>query len=302
MDSNIDNHQWDLLADQFTNHLRVERGLADNTIEAYSRDLTRFLQFLVKTKLSPFDIAQENITDYIATLQGNLSVRSIARNLSALKMFFRFLVSDGKIKGNPARRLGVPKLPQRLPEVLTVHEVEILLSQPTVSTHQGQRDKTMLELLYATGLRVSELVGLRVSNINLEAGYVRTVGKGSKERMIPMGEKALESLRFYLSDGRIGLLKKRSSPYLFLNSRGRPLTRQGFWKIIKRYRTMAGIKKEITPHILRHSFATHLLEGGADLRSVQIMLGHADISTTQIYTHITRERLKQIHEKYHPRP
>jgi integrase/recombinase XerD len=302
MDSNIDNHQWDLLADQFTNHLRVERGLADNTIEAYSRDLTRFLQFLGKTKLSPFDIAQENITDYIATLQGNLSVRSIARNLSALKMFFRFLVSDGKIKGNPARRLGVPKFLQRLPEVLTVHEVEILLSQPVVSTHQGQRDKTMLELLYATGLRVSELVGLRVPNINLEAGYVRTVGKGSKERMIPMGEKALESLRFYLSDGRIGLLKKRSSPYLFINSRGRPLTRQGFWKIIKRYRTMAGIKKEITPHILRHSFATHLLEGGADLRSVQIMLGHADISTTQIYTHITRERLKQIHEKYHPRP
>jgi len=302
MDSNIDNHQWDLLADQFTNHLRVERGLADNTIEAYSRDLTRFLQFLGKTKLSPFDIAQENITDYIATLQGNLSVRSIARNLSALKMFFRFLVSDGKIKGNPARRLGVPKFLQRLPEVLTVHEVEILLSQPVVSTHQGQRDKTMLELLYATGLRVSELVGLRVPNINLEAGYVRTVGKGSKERMIPMGEKALESLRSYLSDGRIGLLKKRSSPYLFINSRGRPLTRQGFWKIIKRYRTMAGIKKEITPHILRHSFATHLLEGGADLRSVQIMLGHADISTTQIYTHITRERLKQIHEKYHPRP
>jgi len=302
MDSKIDNHQWNLLADQFTNHLRVERGLADNTIEAYSRDLTRFLQFLGITNLSPFDIAQENIMDYIAILHGNLSVRSIARNLSALKMFFRFLVSDGKIKGNPARRLEVPKLPQRLPEILTVHEVEILLSQPTVSTHQGQRDKAMLELLYATGLRVSELVGLRVSNINLEAGYVRTVGKGSKERMIPMGEKALESLRSYLSDGRIGLLKKRSSPYLFINSRGKPLTRQGFWKIIKRYRTMAGIKKEITPHILRHSFATHLLEGGADLRSVQIMLGHADISTTQIYTHITRERLRQIHEKYHPRP
>lgn len=302
MDSKIDNHQWDLLADQFTNHLRVERGLADNTIEAYSRDLTRFLQYLGKTKLSPFDVAQENIMDYIATLKGNQSIRSTARNLSALKMFFRFLVSDGKIKGNPARRLGVPKLPQRLPEVLTVREVEILLSQPDVSTHQGQRDKTMLELLYATGLRVSELVGLRVSNINLEAGYVRTVGKGSKERMIPMGEKALESLRFYLSDGRIGLLKKRSSPYLFINSRGRPLTRQGFWKLVKRYRTMAGIKKEITPHILRHSFATHLLEGGADLRSVQVMLGHADISTTQIYTHITRERLKLIHEKYHPRP
>ena len=295
-----DNHP-DLLLDQFINHLRVEKGLADNTIESYSRDLIRFLHFLKSRNVSPLHVAQDHIMDYMSTLEGALSVRSAARNLSAIKIFFRFLVSDGKIEGNPSRLLESPKLPQRLPGVLTQNEVELLLSQPDVSNPRGQRDKAMLELLYATGLRVSELVGLEVSNINLEAGYVRTVGKGSKERMVPMGEKALNALRDYLSDGRVGLLRQRRSPKLFLNSRGQSLTRQGFWKIIKQYGVLAGINKKITPHLLRHSFASHLLEGGADLRAVQVMLGHADISTTQIYTHVTRERLKEIHEKYHPR-
>ena len=295
-----DNHP-DLLLDQFINHLRVEKGLADNTIESYSRDLIRFLHFLKSRNVSPLHVAQDHIMDYMSTLEGALSVRSAARNLSAIKIFFRFLVSDGKIEGNPSRLLESPKLPQRLPGVLTQNEVEMLLSQPDVSNPRGQRDKAMLELLYATGLRVSELVGLEVSNINLEAGYVRTVGKGSKERMVPMGEKALNALRDYLSDGRVGLLRQRRSPKLFLNSRGQSLTRQGFWKIIKQYGVLAGINKKITPHLLRHSFASHLLEGGADLRAVQVMLGHADISTTQIYTHVTRERLKEIHEKYHPR-
>ncbi|UCF57032.1 MAG: site-specific tyrosine recombinase XerD [Deltaproteobacteria bacterium] len=294
--------QTNLLVDQFINHLRVEKGLADNTIQSYSRDLVRFFQFLEGRKLSPLHASQDDIMDYMGTLQGHLSVRSCARNLSALKMFFRFLVSDGKMKSSPARLLGAPKLPQRLPGVLSRHEVDLLLSQPDVSNHRGQRDKAMLELLYATGLRVSELVGLNISNINLEAGYVRMVGKGSKERMVPMGSRALEVLRAYLSEGRVRLLKNKSSSSLFLNSRAEPITRQGFWKIIKKYGRKAGIKKEITPHKLRHSFASHLLEGGADLRSVQVMLGHADISTTQIYTHITKKRLKQIHEKYHPRP
>ena len=294
--------QSDLLADQFINHLRVERGLSENTIQSYSRDLMRFFQFLEKRKLSPLLVTQDDIFEYVGTLSAVLSVRSTARNISALKMFFRFLVSDGKIESSPARLLNTPKLEQRLPEILSQKEVELLLSTPDISKPLGQRDKAMLEVLYATGLRVSELVGLNISNINLDAGYVRTVGKGSKERMVPMGSKALEALKDYLSDGRTGLLKKQSSSFLFLNSRGRHMTRQGFWKIIKRYGLAAGIKKVITPHIMRHSFASHLLEYGADLRSVQVMLGHADISTTQIYTHITRERLKKIHEKYHPRP
>ncbi len=292
----------DVLADQFISYLRVERGLADNTIQSYSRDLLRFFQFLEDRRRSPLQATQDDIMDYMSTLQKALSIRSCARNLSALKMFFRFLVSEGKIQGSPARLLGAPKLPRKLPAVLTPDEVDMLLSQPDPSNQRGQRDKAMLELLYATGLRVSELVGLRMSNINLEAGFVRMVGKGSKERMVPMGTKALEFIKGYLSEARAKLLKNKNSPYLFLNSRGAGLTRQGFWKIIKKYGKKAGIRKEITPHKLRHSFASHLLEGGADLRSVQVMLGHADISTTQIYTHVTRERLKQIHEKYHPRP
>jgi len=294
--------QSDLLADQFINHLRVERGLSENTIQSYSRDLMRFFQFLEKKKLSPLLVTQDDIVEYVGTLSAVLSVRSTARNISALKMFFRFLVSDGKIESSPARLLDTPKLERRLPEILSHKEVELLLSTPDISKPLGQRDRAMLEVLYATGLRVSELVGLNISNINLEAGFVRTVGKGSKERMVPMGSKAMEALKDYLSDGRAGLLKKQTSSFLFLNSRGRHMTRQGFWKIIKRYGLAAGIKKVITPHIMRHSFASHLLEYGADLRSVQVMLGHADISTTQIYTHITRERLKKVHEKYHPRP
>ncbi len=294
--------QSDLLADQFINHLRVERGLSENTIQSYSRDLMRFFQFLEKKKLSPFLVTQDDIVEYVGTLSAVLSARSTARNISALKMFFRFLVSDGKIESSPARLLETPKLERRLPEILNHKEVELLLSTPDISKPLGQRDRAMLEVLYATGLRVSELIGLNISNINLDAGYVRTVGKGSKERMVPMGLKAMEALKDYLSDGRARLLKKQSSSFLFLNSRGRHMTRQGFWKIIKRYGLAAGIKKKITPHIMRHSFASHLLEYGADLRSVQVMLGHADISTTQIYTHITRERLKKVHEKYHPRP
>ncbi len=302
MNSETYHQHKDLLTDQFINHLRVERGLADNTIQSYSRDLLRFLQFLEGRKRSPLHATQDDIMDYMGTLQKDLSARSCARSLSALKMFFRFLVTEGRIESSPARLLGAPKLPRRLPGVLTRDEVDALLTQPDPSNQRGHRDKAMLELLYATGLRVSELVGLQMSNINLEAGYVRMVGKGSKERMVPMGTKALEVLKAYLSEARGKLLKNKSSSSLFLNSRGAALTRQGFWKIIKKHGKKAGIRKEITPHKLRHSFASHLLEGGADLRSVQVMLGHADISTTQIYTHITRERLKQIHEKYHPRP
>jgi integrase/recombinase XerD len=291
-----------ILADQFINHLRVERGLADNTIQSYSRDLTSFLGYLDKRGISPMKTTRDDITDYIESLQGSLSLRSITRAVSALKMFFRFLINEGKITESPTRLLESIKLPRRLPDILSGAEVDLLLSQPDPSNNLGMRDKAMLEVLYATGLRVSELIGLRLGNINLEAGYVRTIGKGTKERMVPMGDKARDAIKSYIHGGRPGLLKGRTSNNLFLNASGHQMSRQGFWKIIRKYGIIADIKKNITPHSLRHSFASHLLEGGADLRSVQVMLGHADISTTQIYTHVSREMLKQVHEKFHPRP
>jgi len=290
------------LIDQFINYLRVERGLARNTVDAYSRDLVRFVAFLGKRGLSAVDVSGDHIAEYVGGMGRELSMRSVARNISAVKMFFRFLASENRIESNPARLIESPRVGRRLPDVLGPGEVDELLAQPDKETPKGQRDRAMLELLYATGLRVSELVNMRVLNVNLEAGYVRTFGKGSKERLIPMGAKALEALREYLSDGRCTHAKRTHSPYLFLNSRGRPMTRQGFWKIIKQYGQKAQISKRITPHSIRHSFASHLLEAGADLRSVQVMLGHEDISTTQIYTHVTRQRLKEMHEKCHPRP
>jgi integrase/recombinase XerD len=291
-----------ILADQFINHLRVERGLADNTILSYSRDLIRFLAYLDKKGIPAVKATRKDITGYIESLEGALSLRSITRGVSALKMFFRFLINDGRITDSPTRLLESIKLPRRLPDILSGEEVDLLLCQPDTSNSLGLRDKAMLELLYATGLRVSELIGLRLVNINLTAGYVRTIGKGSKERMVPMGGKAMEAVSAYMHDARPELLKGRNSPVLFLNAMGKQMSRQGFWKIIGRYGMIAGIHKTITPHSLRHSFASHLLEGGADLRSVQVMLGHSDISTTQIYTHVSRERLKQVHERYHPRP
>ncbi|MFC1840860.1 site-specific tyrosine recombinase XerD [Thermodesulfobacteriota bacterium] len=288
--------------DQFINHLRIERGLSDNTVSSYSSDLIKYFSYLGKKKIDPVSVRREEIGKYLAQLKTQFAERTIARNLSSIKMFYKFLITEGFVTDNPARLLEPIKLPGRLPGILSREEVDHLLSVPDTTTSLGQRNSAMLELLYATGLRVSELVGLNLNSINLEPGYVRTVGKGSKERIVPMGDKAREALKLYLSDGRSSLIKGKNVPYLFLNSRGSSISRQGFWKIIKKHGIMAGITKKITPHRLRHSFATHLLEGGADLRSVQIMLGHSDISTTQIYTHISRERLKQVHEKYHPRP
>jgi len=292
----------DTLTDQFINYLRLERGLADNTIQAYSRDLSSFARFLEEQDLSPLTVSRDQIIEYLNSLKRSLSARSIARNISATRMFFRFLASEGHIRENPARLLETPRLSRKLPNVLSKEEVDRLLARPDPSTPAGSRDRAMLELLYATGLRVSELIGLKVLNVNLESGYLRTVGKGAKERLVPIGEKAIEAVRDYLSDGRSQMLRGANLPTLFLNFRGRPLTRQGFWKIIKQYGKALGIGKEITPHTLRHSFASHLLEGGADLRAVQVMLGHEDISTTQIYTHVTMKRLRELHEKYHPRP
>ncbi|NLA75212.1 MAG: site-specific tyrosine recombinase XerD [Deltaproteobacteria bacterium] len=298
-----DNEDNDLL-DQFLSHLRVERGLSENTVSSYSSDLIKYFSYLALVKKRPLLVKREDIAGYAGVLKKNnsYSARSIARHLSAIKMFYRFLITEGRLAENPARLLDPIKLPQRLPGTLSRDEVESLLDCPDVKTALGQRDSAMLELLYATGLRVSELVGLHLVNINLEPGYVRTIGKGSKERIVPMGDKAGDALRLYLAYGRKELIREKNNPFLFLNSRGSSISRQGFWKIIKKYSIMARITKKITPHSLRHSFATHLLEGGADLRSVQVMLGHSDISTTQIYTHVSRERLKKIHEKHHPRP
>jgi len=294
--------QSDLLLDRFIAHLRVERGLSANTIQAYSRDLVRFLEFMDLQGRGPEETRRDDVSAFLGSLRGPLSARSAARCLSAVRMFFRFLVFEGVVTTSPARLVETPKLPRRLPEILSPADVDRLLAQPDPTTPAGMRDRAMLELLYATGLRVSELIGLRLQNVNLESGFVRTMGKGSKERIVPMGDTASEAIRDYQAGARAILAGHQAPAELFLNARGRALTRQGFWKIIKRYGRAAGIQASISPHGLRHAFASHLLEGGADLRSLQIMLGHADITTTQIYTHVNRERLKLIHEKHHPRP
>jgi len=291
------------LVDRFLDYIRVERGLSKNTIEAYAQDLGAFVEYLGKRAINPQDVTPQVISDYIVRLTGSFSKATVARRISAVRMFFRFLASEGIIPSSPARLLKTPTLSRRLPGVLSVAEIERLLLGPDPSTAKGLRDRAMLEVLYGTGLRVSELIGLKISDVNLEAGFLRTVGKGQRERMVPLGRKAIEALREYLAHSRPILLKKGAgTPTLFLNARGRALTRQGFWKILKDYARKVGIIKKLSPHSLRHSFASHLLEGGADLRSVQILLGHADIATTQIYTHVTRERLRQIHRKFHPRP
>jgi integrase/recombinase XerD len=292
----------DALIDQFINYARLVRGLSHNTIEAYSRDLTQFSRFLEQHHLSPSAVSRAQIIAYISSLSGSLSHRSVARNISAIRSFFRFLTSEGRVRENPARLLETPRISRKLPEILSIEEVDRLLARPDPSTPAGSRDRAMLELLYATGLRVSELIHLTILNVNLESGYLRTMGKGSKERLVPIGEKAIAAVKEYLLSGRPQVIKGPNPPYLFLNLRGRPLTRQGFWKIIKQHGKAAGIKKDLTPHTIRHSFASHLLEAGADLRAVQVMLGHEDIATTQIYTHITRGKLRELHTKCHPRP
>jgi len=234
--------------------------------------------------------------------EAGLSVNSIARRLAAVKSFYRFLVRERILKDDPSSLVDSPRLWKKIPETLSLNEVDALLNQPSVRNKQGMRDKAILETLYATGMRVSEAVNLKLDNVNLDVGFLRCVGKGNKERVIPLGKKAIASIKRYLESGRQCFLKRKSCDYLFLNRSGNKLTRQSFWKLIKKYARQARIKKPIRPHILRHSFATHLLERGADLRSVQEMLGHANISTTQIYTHINKERLKSIHKMFHPRP
>ena len=289
------------LMDQFISYMSIERGVSKNTIEAYSRDLRGFSDFIVKKNLKLTETDIHVLSEYINYLGERLSRRSLARNISAIRTFFKFLVLEGVIQENPARLLEVPRVSRKLPGILNEHEIELLLNQPSPTTPIGIRDRAMMELLYASGLRVSELVSLKINNVNLRIGYLKVMGKGTKERFVPIGRKAISALKTYMTMARAKFDKGRGSPYLFLNSRGKPFSRQGFWKLLKSYARKAGIKKRITPHIIRHSFATHLLQNGADLRSVQMMLGHSDISTTQIYTHVDRSYLKEVYKKYHPR-
>lgn len=293
----------DQLADQFINYLVVEKGLARNTITAYSRDLILYLEFLQSKGIS--DIASADTTLILKHLielrDAGLGPRSRARHIVTLRGFYRFLVQQKILDVNPAQMVDLPKAGLKLPDILKVDEVVQLLEAPDPSKPLGARDAAMLELLYAAGLRVSELIRVGMTGINLEACFVRVLGKGSKERVVPIGQVAKRKVDVYLASGRPILLKGRPSPYLFVTRLARPMTRQGFWKLLTQYALKAGISHKITPHTIRHSFATHLLERGADLRSVQVMLGHVDISTTQIYTHVAQERLKAVHTQYHPR-
>ena len=286
----------------FLNYLRVEKGLAENTIQAYRRDIAKLTVFAADMGLGIKDIGSDHVVDFLRSLyRQNLDSRSIARHLLTIRHFFRFALTEGFIADDPASSVESPRFRHSLPEFLSLDEVERLLRLPDVNDTVGLRDRAMIEMMYSTGLRVSELCGLRVSDLQMDAGCLRCIGKGDKERMVPVGRQALRIVREYLREARPKLLRKSSSPYLFLNQRGRKIDRIRFWRILAEYGRKAGLRKALTPHMLRHSFATHLLDRGADLRSVQMMLGHSDISTTQIYTHVVEERLKQVYKAHHPR-
>jgi len=293
----------DPLVERYLTQLRVEGGLATNTIEAYRRDLLRLQRYLLTHRLRMSDVVSSQvIRSFLSALQQeSLALSSVARILSAVRGWYRFLVRERVLERSPLREVSMARRPVRLPKTLTRAEVIALLELPVRDRVEDQRDRVMLELLYASGLRVSELVGLTLSQVDLSLGCLRVVGKGAKERMVPMGQSARDLLREYLDHIRPALLRRRSTRVLFVSRRSRGLTRQACWKLLLQRARRAGITKSISPHVLRHSFATHLLEGGADLRAVQTMLGHADIATTQIYTHVERSRLKQVHRQFFPR-
>jgi integrase/recombinase XerD len=293
----------DQLLDQFLHYLIVEKGLSQNTIEAYGHGLTRFLDHLRGKKIQDVqEISKFDVQGFLLTLRKkNLNTKSIVRDLAAIRSFFRFLIQEGILETNPVEDLESPKVAKTLPEILSLKEIEEILEQPNLQTPLGMRDRAMLEMLYATGMRVSELTRLPTHQVNLEGGYVLLYGKGSKERIVPLGSEAMKWVALYLKGARGILSKGKESAFLFINRSGKEMSRQRFWKSLKDYAKKAGLHKRITPHLLRHSFASHLLERGADLRSVQMMLGHVDISTTQIYTHVSGEKLKKVHKQYHPR-
>ena len=283
----------------FLDFCRIEKGLAWNTIEAYRQDLDRFAEHASTEQDGP---EVEQVRHYIDSLyRAGLSSRSIARHLTTLRGFHSYLLEEGTLQKDPTSLLAAPRQWQSLPKFLNTDQVTKLLAAPDPGRPAGLRDCAMLEFLYATGLRVSELCGVRVTDVELNQGCVRVMGKGNKQRLVPIGAAAIAAVESYLHSGRPALLKRRSSPYLFITARGGAMTRQGFWKLLRGYGRKAGIFHDLTPHVLRHTFATHLLEGGADLRSVQTMLGHADISTTQVYTHVVRARLRKTFDDHHPR-
>jgi integrase/recombinase XerD len=286
----------------FLNYLRVEKGLSTNTLHAYRRDLAKFALYAAKRGLALDQFTHGTVIDFLRTLYlRKLDSRTVARHLVTIRHLFRFAFTEGIIKEDPAANVAAPKFRRSLPEFLSVAEVDRLLRQPDITSVLGLRDKAMIELLYSTGLRVSELCGLKAADMQLEAGCLRCLGKGDKERLVPVGHAALELIVQYMKKSRMEILGEKTSPYLFPSRTGTAIHRIAFWKILAAYGRKAGLRKPLTPHMLRHSFATHLLDRGADLRSVQMMLGHADIATTQIYTHVVEERLKQVYKAHHPR-
>ncbi len=294
----------ELFLKEYLTYLKLEKNLSENTLLSYRNDLSIFISFLSNYNISdPSEISSDKITAFFKTLKNiGLTSTSAARYFSSLKGFFSYLVKNNYITKNPIEKISAPKLSKKLPSVLNINEIELILSKPEVNDTLGLRDKAILEIFYACGTRVSELINLKLSDLFLQEEVIRVFGKGSKERLIPIGSSAIKWIEEYIKKSRSLLLKiSKSGNYVFLNSRGSKLSRMGIWKIIDRYVKEAEIKKEVHPHTFRHSFATHLLEGGADLRAVQEMLGHADISTTQIYTHIDRDYIKQVHKQFHPR-
>jgi integrase/recombinase XerD len=289
--------------DRYIAYLRDVRRMSPNTVESYARDLAALANFADRRKTSVEELTRRDLEAFARALMTHgLAPRSVARTIACVRGFYRFLALERKLEQSPAADLRAPRAWPALPKFLALDEVDRLLDQPDVSTPRGLRDKALLELLYASGMRVSELLGLKPGDLNLDEGYLTCIGKGDKERIVPMGHQAADWVRRYMRDGRLGLLHDRKSPWLFVNARdGGPLSRVGFWKVLKGYGLKAGITREISPHVLRHSFATHLLERGADLRAIQVMLGHADLSTTQIYTHVLEARLRAVYDKYHPR-
>lgn len=288
---------------RYLRHLEIERRMATNTLEAYRRDLARLAGFAAERQRRLDQLDRADLEEFIReSMAGGLSPTSAARLVASVRGFYKYLRLIGDVAANPADDLPAPRVFASLPRFLSLDDVDKLLAAPDLTTPRGLRDRALIEVLYATGLRVSELVGLRITDVRLDQGYLQCLGKGSKQRIVPMGEAAIASVRRYLADGRPALLKRRENPWLFVNARGgAKLSRLGFWKTLKTYGRQAGIRAHLSPHVLRHSFATHLLERGADLRAIQTMLGHADLSTTQIYTHVLEARLRQVYDTFHPR-